>query len=182
MRGLATGNREGKPEEREQQIYTPWEIISVCLATWGRIELDPCSGPDSQVPAIVRYDEHVDGLTSPWVNGTYWNPPYADLAAWLNKSDRENLIGMNALCDPDHAGPDGSYEQIGLFPVRPNRVWWCEYMSTIPTVVAWLRPIKFVGFKSGFPAPLVLIYTGSNTEAFREAVKPLSTFVGGRLN
>lgn len=169
MRGLATGNREGKAAEREQVVYTPWSIIEVCLATWNRIDLDPCSGPDSIVPATraLRFDLDIaqNGLILPWEGNAYFNPTYKNLDEWLDKSAFEQSNG----------------EQIGLFPVRPNRVWWCKYMSEVPSVIAWLKPLKFEGYDSGFPAPLVLIYTGTNTDAFREAVRPLSTYVGGPL-
>lgn len=182
MKGLATGNREGKSAEREQQIYTPQSIIDVCLATWpDGIVLDPCSGPGSIVPATRVYNEQDNGLTRPWVNACYFNPPYKNLQEWLEKSTEENGKAVAHLYDSEVYPDAGAFEQIGLFPVRPNRVWWSEHMSTVPTVVGWLKPLKFVGFKSGFPAPLVLIYTGANTDASREAVRPLSTYVGGRL-
>lgn len=204
MRGLATGNREGKPDKREQQIYTPWDIIEVCHETWPEgICLDPCSGPDSLIPSAVSYRGYkIDtgrkdkdgravtrwggsGLIAPWAMRTYVNPPYEDLEDWLYKSTIEHK--------------HGNTEQILLFPVRPNRMWWSEYMSTIPSSVAWLRPLQFVGFDSGFPAPLVLVHTGAfadnmhgaesdatygldTTLRFREAVKHLSTYVGGPLS
>lgn len=190
MRGLATGNRDGKPEHREQQIYTPWEVLDVCCCTWPEgIELDPCSGPESIVPAArvytgVRIDTgRVDkdgntvnrwggsGLIAPWVPHTYINPPYGDLEDWLYKSAVEFHKGLT--------------EQILLFPVRPNRSWWTEYMRTVPSSVAWLKPLQFVGFTSGFPAPLVLVHAGADIDTtlrFRSAVLTLSTFVGGPLS
>jgi hypothetical protein len=105
------------------------------------------------------------------------NPPYEDLEDWLHKSTIE----------VQH----GNTEQILLFPVRPNRTWWCKYMAEVATSVAWLKPLKFVGFASGFPAPLVLVHTGVDEQQgrepyperdnFRAAVADLSTFVGGPL-
>lgn len=197
MTGLATSNREGKPAQREQEIYTPWEIVDVCLNTWPEgIALDPCSGPVSLVPAASAYtgvkidtgDVNKDGtaitrwggsgLIAPWCARTYVNMPYGDLEDWLHKSAIEHS--------------HGNTEQILLFPVRPNRTWWCRYMAEIATSVAWLRPLKFVGFSSGFPAPLVLVHTGPNdpglmlvddtVSRFRAAVAGLSTFVGGPLS
>ena len=184
MRGLATGNRDGKAAEREQTILTPWEIVEVCLATWpSGIALDPCTAAGSLVPAARTYNilRGENGLELPWHDGSYINMPYNDLEAWLDKSTVESVCGISRLLDPMFEGAPGAFEQILLFPVRPNRAWWCEYMSTVPTVVSWLKPLRFEGYESGFPAPLVLVYTGANTEAFREAVAPLSTFVGGRL-
>ena len=214
MTGLATGNREGKKQKREQEIYTPWELLEVPVATWpDGIQLDPCSGPASLVPAAnafrgVRIDtgsrtrdtELEDGSVLPgepiyrwggsgliarWMQNTYVNPPFEDLEEWLLKSTIEHAKGIT--------------EQILLFPVRPNRQWWADYMRTVPTSVAWLRPFCFVGFEQSFPAPCVLVHTGTHVDPsmrgleadpdfglgstlrFRSAVSELSTFVGGPL-
>jgi hypothetical protein len=47
MQGLATGNRKGKPAEREQTILTPQCIVDVCVHMWGKINMDPCDAPGS---------------------------------------------------------------------------------------------------------------------------------------
>jgi hypothetical protein len=79
----------------------------------------------------------------------------------------------------------GVHEQILLFPVRTNRTWWTEYARAVPSSIAWLRPITFAGYEGSFPAPLVLVHTGTDpngsTLRFRSAVSELSTFVGGPL-
>lgn len=211
MGGLATGNRAGKAAQREQEICTPWEIVDVCLSVWPEgIALDPCASRKALVPATQAYhgikiatgrtnkdgEEIIrwggSGLIAPWLQRSYVNPPYEDLEEWLFKSACEYAKGRT--------------EQILLFPVRPNRLWWTEYMSTIPTRIAWLKPLVFEGYEHGFPAPLVLVYTGAGgvidapaleafeadaqtpalpamdrIETFRRAVLPLSTFVGGPL-
>lgn len=191
MRGLATGNREGKADQREQQIYTPWDIVDVCLQTWPEgIALDPCSGPDSQIPALESWHgTHVDtgrrtpkgeavckwtgpGLHTPWRMRSYINMPYSDLELWLDKSRAEATLGIT--------------EQILLFPVRPNRDWWSAYMRDVATSISYLRPLAFVGHDQTFPAPLALVHTGRDrnnetTARFRRACRPLSTHVGGPL-
>jgi hypothetical protein len=76
-------------------------------------------------------------------------------------------------------------EQIGLFPVRSNRQWWCDYMLVEPSAIAWLKPVLFKGYEKGtvnprgevrkaderFPSPLVLVYRGPNADAFESAVR-----------
>lgn len=177
MRGLATGNREGKAEVREQTVLTPQNIVDVLHATWPEgVALDPCTAAGSIVPAQITYniERGENGLQLPWRNRTYCNSPYKTLKEWLDKSEYEHgLRAMDSVF--------GAAEQILLVPVRPNRVWWCKYMSSVPSVIAWLKPVKFLGFKSGFPAPLCLVYTGSRTEAFSEACIEIATHVGGRI-
>lgn len=184
MRGLATGAREGKALKREQTVYTPQVVLDVCIGLWGQIMLDPCSGPNSIVPAVEAwYGEEIEtgrtgkngpitewrgpGLVQPWRDCVYVNPPFEVLGEWLDKSSEEYASGAS--------------EQVLLFPVRPNRQWWVDYMQTIPSAVAWLKPLPFHGQEQAFPAPLVLVYTGVHTELFRELAEPLSTFVGGPL-
>lgn len=158
MRGLATGNREGKPVGREQQIHTPDVILDVCEAVWGNITLDPCASGEHSCRAQHEYFS--DGLEATWMDCCFVNPPYKHLESWLEKSCFE-------------WNESDVHEQILLFPVRPNRSWWCRYMSDdeIVASVAWLKPLKFVGFKSAFPAPLCLVYTGKDVVTFEEAVR-----------
>lgn len=171
MQGLATGNRAGKRSDREQDIYTPDSVLEVCRAVWpAGIELDPCASLNCPPLAARQHygGEQGDGLTESWIDGVYFNPPYKDLKAWLAKSTKERAYA-NVV------------EQIGLFPVRPHRVWWCEYMRVVPTRIAWLKPLKFRYYKQAFPAPLVLVYTGSRTERFTTAVYDLACLITKEL-
>ncbi len=155
MQGLATGRREGKPAKREQTVLTPQPVVDVLVGVWGGVILDPCHAPGSLVCADETYDlaQGQDGLALPWYPGTYFNPPYDQLKAWLAKAAQE---------------PE---EQIGLFPVRPHRPWWLEYCEV--RQVGWLKPLKFVGYDQPCPLPLVLVYTGQHGRKFREAVQDL---------
>lgn len=163
MRGLATGNREGKAVKREQQIHTPECVLDVCRTVWpAGIQLDPCASPELSF-AEIEYRECGDEL--PWFDHVYVNPPYVDLKTWLKKSTEEFDSGR-------------SREQILLFPARPNRRWWCAFMARRCLTTAWLKPLKFRGFAQAFPAPLVLVYTGTNVSAFVEAAAPLACHVG----
>jgi hypothetical protein len=186
MKGLATGNRSGKSAERKQEILTPECILDVCDYVWPEgVALDPCAAKGRRTFAKQNiYGEQIDtgkrrkdgskifkwcgeGLTSDWTDRVFINPPYESLHKWLDKSES---------CVWDRA-----QEQILLVPVRTNRTWWCEYMSTVPTVIAWLRPLKFVGYDQAFPAPLVLVYTGERKDKFRAAVRSVACYVGGPL-
>lgn len=167
MQGLATGNRAGKPKLREQEVLTPLSILDVCEGLWGGIELDPCAAAQRVIARRSYVHPEQDGLTGLWVDQCYVNPPYKDLKKWLRKSTSEDARGV--------------HEQVLLFPVRPNRVWWCEYMHEVPTSVAWLKPLKFKGYSQAFPAPLVLVYTGYNIDTFEELARPLACYIGGPL-
>jgi hypothetical protein len=148
--------------ERPQEIYTPQVILDVIAEVWPEgITLDPCSGPESIVPARIRYDGSPgkDGLEEVWYDFTYFNPPYKDLKKWMAKAVAES--------------PANNVEIIGLFPVRPHRVWW-RRTAVKAAALSCLDPLCFRGYKQAFPAPLCLMYWGSRVEKFYEACKKVS--------
>ncbi len=153
--------------ERPQQIYTPQTIIDAILRVWPHIALDPCSGPDSIVPAACRCyvsekpdgkftpgPGEIDGTKLPWVDHTYANPPFRFLKQWLGKARTEG-----AVC-----------EVMMLAPVRPHRVWWREARESA-AATAWLNPVIFRDYKSGFPVPMALLYWGELVEVFTWSIE-----------
>lgn len=172
----ATAKSMISPGERPQEIYTPQVLIDAILKVWPHVALDPCSGPGSIVGAIdscylppsatlgktgkvkVEYlpvgGDSRDGLTTPWVDYTYVNPPYKLLKDWLMKGRVE--------------GQDEGREVIMLVPARGHRTWFRDVVATCNEICD-LNPVKFVGYKSTFPAPLLALYWGVNTSLFREA-------------
>ena len=146
------------PGVREQTIYTPQCVLDVVDQLWPEgIALDPCSGPDSIVKAkdYCDLDAGKDGLTIPWPQFTFVNPPYKDLKKWLEKALHES-------------GPLSFAEILLLVPVRTHRKWFREAMG-YATETVFLDPLKFHGFKQAFPAPMCLMYFGQ---------RPLKNFTG----
>ena len=151
MTGLATGNRDDKPEEREQQILTPPALVALVRAIFdGPIELDPCAAVDEwgDVLGFVGARRHHDGtlaaplpacqsgLTQTWPDRTFVNPPYAELRAWLRKA-----LDEAELC----------YKIVVLCPVRSSRWWWRSARNIARACGAYveLNPFAFVGFEKG---------------------------------
>ena len=141
------------PGMREQEILSPPEILAVPRGVWGRIGCDPCAPQGgNHVKARVTYDgSNADGLKETWLNECYANVPYGKLRLWMEKAAGEK-----------------TEEMMMLFPVRSHRVWWCYLLPDIADLICWLRPVKFVGYKQAFPAPLVLTYRGVEAGPFRE--------------
>ena len=151
MTRLATGKND-----RKQEILTPQCIIDVCLKVWDRIALDPCSAPASIVRAGVRTYEAGDGLSHPWVPKTFINCPYKDLRTWLEYGDKQPS------------------EQIWLVPVRTHRKWWRGWRDSLDAYCE-LNPLKFIGYDSYFPAPLLLGYRGCYIDKFATASHALGS-------
>lgn len=145
-RRALSGNVGG--QEREQTVLTPrWLIDGLCEAAGEHVRLDPCTTNENPVGATQFFTEHDNGLehewTSPHRGVVYCNPPYGDLEAWLCKAAEEYERGANIYL---------------LGPLRPHRAWFCQYLSGIR--LAMLSPVKFVGHKTGFPAPLFIACFG----------------------
>lgn len=165
------------PGDRPQEVYTPPELVRPMLMVWPHIECDPCSGPDSLIPARVKAHiplsyittdkgrikpvyvgpDHINGLKFAWPNYTYSNPPYAELKAWMLKAMREAGTG------PVHT------EIMQLVPVRCHRKWWRQVALRSADAICWLDPVKFVGSKSAAPFPLAMLYWGESVSQFRWA-------------
>lgn len=140
--------------EREQRIYTPPEIVeAVRVALCGPIALDPCWGPDAVTcpDRCACPDEpgadYPDGLSIPWPDRTFANPPYDTLKEWMNKA------AVESAADP-------SKRIVMLIPARPHRSWWRGVAFTRATSIVWLDPVKFHGYDQAFPSPLVLLGFG----------------------
>lgn len=160
----------GSPDtDRPQEIYTPPAIRDFLVQLWGAIRLDPCSGPESILRAERTYQGRLvptgrvkkngqpvtewegEGLIRPWMDCTYFNPPYADLDEWLAKAVAEAALG---------------HDIAGLIPVRTHRTWWRHAVLVTADAVGWCNPVSFVGYDSSFPAPLAMPYWGSQPHEF----------------
>lgn len=173
LQGFAVGSAD-----REQDIHTPIEILDVCRRMWGGvIPMDPCATPQrliakfnlcgTQLPPIPgrKFGMWVgDGLKTPWLPGTFINPPFRDLEVWMDYARTQNV------------------EQIMLCPVRTHRVWWIAYAEWVDAI-AWLSPFCFHNYDQSFPVPCVLLYKGSPdlVPQFREACRDIAIRVTGPL-
>lgn len=155
LASLFDGTKTGK---RLQRIYTSKPIARRLHALWPKgIACDPCSGPDSIVDAEIRaYPEsetHPDGLAFDWPPRSYINPPFDQYKTWLAKF----------LECP---------EAVLLGPLRTHRLWYREAMTMIDAYVD-CDPVRFVGYDSGFPAPIRICYRGPDAWPFAEIFSDL---------
>lgn len=182
-----TGGTVGEGD-RLQRIYTPSSIaVGVLGELWPEgVLCDPCSGPDSLVPALIRlmppqngcrYDlrsrviirpakpkEGITEISEPlnqpglerWPPRTYLNPDFDQLKGWIAQFVE-------------------SWECVMLTPVRPHRRWWRALLRH--SSVCWLDPVKFAGYAASFPAPLALCYRGDRDAAWRSAASKVGEVI-----
>lgn len=169
------------PGDREQVIDTPEKIVDGLLKFWGGVALDPCWSPSTIVPSERHYyvpprievyvtnkgeeksriafkaaPGDLDGLELEWEDGTFANPPFKYLSAWLKKAQKEGERGL---------------EVILLGPVRTHRKWWRAAARSAKEhgAVMELDPIKFRGYKQTFPQAMCLFYWGQFPALFADA-------------
>jgi hypothetical protein len=100
-------SREGmnaKTDQSQHWITPGWLKDAVENLGGGRIDLDPCAGPQGSgnpVNARYWYTEADDGLVKPWaiegVRLVYVNPPYKEARAWKDKALWESGLNHKLL-------------------------------------------------------------------------------------
>jgi ParB-like chromosome segregation protein Spo0J len=135
--------------------YTPPEIVERVIKLFGKIDLDPCSNLEKNIPAKLYYDKTSDGLVQPWHGRIYMNPPYGrEIVAWAEKFVAEYDSGRMT-------------EGIALVPARVDTDWfrllrdcaWCAIDGRL----------KFSGHTNSAPFPSAVIYAGNRRREFFEA-------------
>jgi hypothetical protein len=77
-----SGERRGN-----ESWNTPVEIIEAARRTLGGIDCDPASNPTAQltVRAEQYFTKKENGLVQPWGRRTWLNPPFGQIASWVEK-------------------------------------------------------------------------------------------------
>jgi hypothetical protein len=155
---LFTGQRV-----REQVICTPPELVAVVDHTFGRglwYDVYPAKGSPATMAGPLPEGWDAYGLQA-WPQNAFGNPPFNELKAALERAQEMFELGRNVLI---------------LEPTRTRRSWYCDAWLTC-TVKAFLKPVKFVGYKNQFPENVdMTLWTHEDAQAdrFIEAITPFS--------
>ena len=124
---------------KDQFAQTPevvWEWVRDKL---GCEPFDPC-------PANPDYD----GLSIPWKQFNYVNPPYKNIPPWLDRAVKEHAKGNSTLF---------------LLPARTAPFWYHKYVMRASEIWFICGGIKFKGYNSRCPFGCIFVYY--------DATKPL---------
>lgn len=174
---LYGGERSGR---RAQRIYTSQPIVDALLRLWPEgIDMDPCSGPGSIVPARVRIQPPqngcryatkipilgMDGEPITDAKGKFvYGPAPIGIPFWLERCYVNPEFGM---LEPWLRQFSESRECVFLSPARTHRTWYMDAMAG--ATICALRPLCFHGYDQTFPAPLWLAYRGERRTEFAAA-------------
>lgn len=164
LRSFYAASDRPNARDRPQEIFTPRYLLQPLLSVWRSIALDPCAHRRSPVKAQRciygrrRRDSSQRGwrwtgrgLLEPWRDRSFSNPPFENLRWWAAKAQQEGLQHRVAL----------------LAPLRSQRAWLRPVMRSCGVLA--LNPVVFVGYTSGFPAALALLYWGPDVREVFDA-------------
>lgn len=138
-------------------LMTPADLYCALEVVWGRPALDPCWHPSSPVDPFVAFSlvqhnaveeafgsreiHETDGLAADWstaitaepMQWVWLNPPYSDIAPWLEKAHESRLP---VAC---------------LLPVNTSSKWWQDYCWTPGNRVGFFRKRLKFGRTDGGP-------------------------------
>ncbi|BAS55295.1 hypothetical protein NIES2135_54310 [Leptolyngbya boryana NIES-2135] len=165
--------RERMTSAKTDEHYTPPELLELvyeCFSPLG-IELDPCSnahGEEANVKASQYFTIEDDGLAQEWNAKTvYINPPYSDVAAWVDKvvteQDRNNIGDVLLLVKAD-----------------TSTQWFAQIWESATAVCFLKKRVRFINAESeGNAAPFAsaIAYFGSEIDRFYYAFESAGSVV-----
>lgn len=98
---------------KQNDWETPDWLIRVIENEFGPITLDPCATNENS-KGLLYISKEDNGLAHPWHGLTFVNPPYDDIAAWVEKSYQEALVGNATV--------------LLLIAARTDTRWWWRWV------------------------------------------------------
>lgn len=122
-----------------QDWATPAEVFTYLSARYGPFTLDAAAdASNSKCPTF--YGEGEDALTRPWVGRVWCNPPYSNVAAFVEHAIRETQAGRAEVV-------------VLLVPARPDTVWFREAAEHASEILMRSGRITFEGAPAPAPFP-----------------------------
>ncbi len=138
----------------EHGWQTPDDLVDKVRAALGWIALDPCTVTSNPTGARCFFTEADDGLSHPWVDGFYCNPPYGrELPKWsahIAKQDREGIV---------------------LTAARTDTRWFHELWEWSDMRLLIKGRLRFKGAPAKAPFPSILFYRGPHPRVFANVFK-----------
>lgn len=140
----------------EQDVQTPRSFLDAVESRFGKIGFDLAANASNKVVDDNAFfdPKYLSALDVDWQNlfaKTYamvcWlNPPYGDIGPWVKKcaEDMKHRQGLTLV----------------LIPVAPDTIYYRKYIEGQCLEIPLSPRLKFVGHKSGFPKPLMLLVYG----------------------
>lgn len=131
---------------KDQGWGTPPNIFTTLNILHGPFKLDAATRLDNPLGTPFFYTEKMNGLSLPWMNPTFVNPPFGrgtKLYYWVQKAYVESCLGNKVVM---------------LIPARTDTRWFHDYVYQRPKVEytfikGRLRFVDYEGKKHPHVAP-----------------------------
>ena len=135
---------------KSDEWATPPETFDELNAEFG-FTLDPCS-TDVNCKCEKHFTQKDDGLSKDWGGNTvFCNPPYSDIARWVEKCYREGC-------------KDGTVV-VMLIPARTDTRYFHDFILHRSEVRFLKGRLKFGNSKNSAPFPsMVVVFRGAKTK------------------
>lgn len=131
---------------------TPQSLIRPLKRAIGGFDLDAASGCEPEPIAPTRYTKEDDGLARPWFGNVWLNPPYSDIAEWMEKAWKESL------------NPDVDSILV-LVPNRTSTQWFHDHATKADYYVVLEGRLKYVHTDGSAPFPSAIFVYGDAPDA-----------------
>lgn len=136
---------------------TPPELLRPLDHAVGGFDLDPCSGAEERSIATETYTEEDDGLAQRWHGRVWMNPPYSDVADWMEKAHLEAL------------GDDVELV-VTLVPARTSTQWYHNWATEAAALCFLEGRLSFSDADNSAPFPSLITVFGSVPDALEAAL------------
>lgn len=126
---------------------TPPELLRPLADAVGGFDLDPCSGAERKSIASDTYTKADDGLAQKWFGAVWMNPPYSEIADWMEKAStevrREQVDSV-----------------IALVPARTSTQWFHNYAAEASAIAFVEGRLQFGDADNSAPFPSAVVVFG----------------------
>lgn len=132
---------------------TPAEFFAPIASAVGGFDLDPAASASSEL-AARNVTEDEDGLSLPWEGKVWLNPPYSEVADWLQYGRTQFNHGNTELL-------------VALVFARTSTDWWHDHATTADLRCFVNGRLTFGEATNSAPAPSVVCVWGDTPPALR---------------
>ena len=136
--------------ESKQDYQTPTELIDAIKARLNirEFDVDLAATKENSVSPYECITEEMDSLAEHvcWYGYGQWawlNPPYANIAPWVQKAQRESKRGAHIVM---------------LVPASVGAKWWKEWVESHAYVSFLCGRLTFVGCTTPYPKDCALLF------------------------
>jgi phage N-6-adenine-methyltransferase len=135
-------------ENQSDERGTPLTLIRP-LKRVVEFDLDPASGCEPEPIAPNRYTKEDDGLARPWWGHVWLNPPYSEIADWMEKAAKEAQgVDVDSI--------------MALVPNRTSTRWFHDYATTADRYVVLDGRLKYEHTDGSAPFPSAVFVWGAD--------------------